>query len=198
MTVWFTSDLHLGHRMVAGLRGFGTEGESWVDIPAHDAALAKRWDALVDKRDTVWVLGDLCLQSRTATDRALEWIGSRPGTKHLVAGNHDRVHPGCERQGYKHLRQYLEVFESVQPFARRRILGQDVLMSHFPYSGDHTAEDRFPEWRLPDTGKWLLHGHTHSRSAGEGRMIHVGVDAWDLEPVPLETIELIINSEEKS
>ncbi|MDR7166651.1 hypothetical protein J2W56_000369 [Nocardia kruczakiae] len=40
----------------------------------------------------------------------------------------------------------------------------------FPFhgvaGGDHTAESRFEQWRLPATGdnagRWLLHGHTHN------------------------------------
>ena len=96
-------------------------------------------------------------------------------------------------------RRWFEVFESVQAFARIRIDGRPVLLSHFPYYGDHTALDRHSQYRLKDQGLWLLHGHTHSREKlgpfmlpvvtfnGEpfyqGRQLHVGVDAWDLHPV---------------
>ena len=44
-------------------------------------------------------------------------------------------------------------------------------------------------------GKFLIHGHSHKKSkvSEDGFMIHVGVDAWDYRPVPLEAIEDIIN-----
>jgi calcineurin-like phosphoesterase family protein len=54
---------------------------------------------------------------------------------------------------------------------------------------------------------WLLHGHTHSREktgpsrlpvvtfgggpSWPGRQVHVGLDAWDLRPVPLHVIEQV-------
>jgi calcineurin-like phosphoesterase family protein len=82
MTVWFTSDLHIGHRLVAGLRGF----ESTDD---HDEAIFDRWDERVRKEDQVWVLGDLAVSK---PDNALLELRGLPGVKHLVAGNHDPVH----------------------------------------------------------------------------------------------------------
>jgi len=188
--IFFTSDLHIGHQRVAGLRGFETTGE-------HDAALAERWDTLVnphhDRPDQVWVLGDISSGGTRAETEALAWIMQRPGIKHLITGNHDNCHP-MRRESHRFQRKFLGVFESVQPFAVRKIRGQYVKLSHFPYagSGDHTEEERFAEWRLPDTGNILLHGHIHSAERQRGREIHVGVDAWGLTPVPLETIEEMI------
>ncbi len=83
--------------------------------------------------------------------------------------------------------------------------GTEVLLSHFPYHRDR-GEARHTQWRLPNEGRWLLHGHTHGTERvtysvarlGESihkktvREIHVGVDAWDLTPVPLTTIASLI------
>lgn len=180
-SIWFTSDLHVGHRMVAGLRGFGD------DIASHDAELAARWDAVVRPVDQVWVLGDVAGR-RGDEYRGLEWIAARPGLKHLIAGNHDSCHP-LHSQAHREQRLYLAVFESVQQSGMRKILGHKVLLSHFPYCADHTAEARYPEWRFPDLGRWLLHGHTHSTVQQRGRELHVGVDAHDLGPVSLHWVE---------
>lgn len=176
---WYTSDPHIGHRLVTRLRGFGEDTE------AHDAALAHAWDETVDRSDTVWVLGDLCLSQLA---RALVWIKDRPGTKHLVLGNHDGGHP-MHRRAHRLHAKYLTVFDSVQASARQRLDGQEVLLSHFPYATDHGFESRFPQWRLPDLGAWLLHGHTHSSErVTSDHEIHVGVDAWYLAPVSQDTI----------
>ncbi|WP_232839972.1 MULTISPECIES: metallophosphoesterase [Nocardia] len=182
--IWLTSDLHVGHRMVAGLRGFGD------DIDAHDATLAANWDRLVRPVDQVWLLGDLTGR-RGDEARGLAWIAARPGVKHLIAGNHDAVHP-LHSQAYKMLPEYLKVFATVQQSATRKIGGHRVLLSHFPYGGeggDHTATIRYPEWRFLDTGRWLLHGHTHSPHRQRGRQLHVGVDAHGLSPVSLHWVE---------
>ncbi len=57
--VWYTSDLHIGHRLIAGgLRG------GFDDSDDHDAELARRWDNDVSAGDTVWVLGDISAGGR--------------------------------------------------------------------------------------------------------------------------------------
>lgn len=182
MTVYFTADLHLGHAMVAGLRGFTTS-------EAHDATVASNWLKTVRKEDTVWVLGDVALGGLT---RALDLVASLPGRKHLITGNHDKCHP-MHRDSYRWQPEYLRAaFDSVQAFALRKIDGQKVLLSHFPYTADHTEDVRYTEWRLPDTGLPLLHGHTHSRERGTPHEVHVGLDAWDLHPVSLEVISSVL------
>ncbi|WP_280420043.1 metallophosphoesterase [Nocardia carnea] len=181
--IWFTSDLHIGHIKVAELRGFNTD--------IHDQVLADRWDRTVGPKDQVWVLGDISAGGDRAETAALEWVAARPGIKHLIAGNHDGCHP-LHRLSHRWQPIYLDVFASVQQSAVRRIAGERVLLSHFPYPGpgdDHTDETRYPDYRFIDTGRWLLHGHTHHWKAQRGRQLHVGVDAHRLTPVPLRWVE---------
>lgn len=190
MRTWFTADLHIGHQKVAEIRlGQG------VTTGYHDDLLAENWDSLIEPEDTIWVLGDISAGGSTAQRNALEWVKQRPGTKHLIAGNHDGCHP-MHRNSHKWQPVYLEAFASVQMAARRRFTKYQthtsVLLSHFPYEGDREFT-RYPEWRLRDEGHPILHGHTHSvmkRSHSEGLtpQVHVGVDAWDLWPVSLEAV----------
>ena len=113
MGVWFTSDLHLGHRMVSRLRGFQEPAE-------HDDAVADGWVSRVRKDDQVWVLGDLAVSSPAA---ALARIATLPGEKHLITGNHDGCFP-AHRDAYRQQRKYLEVFSSVQSVAGRKVTGR--------------------------------------------------------------------------
>lgn len=181
--VWFTSDLHFGHRLVAGHRGFDSVDE-------HDAAIVENWKRHVGPSDHVWVLGDIAVSSPTY---ALSVIADLPGEKHLISGNHDGCHP-MHRDAHKRIRSYLDIFASVSPAARRRIEGSEVLLSHFPYGRDR-GEVRYTQWRLRDEGRWLLHGHTHGPEKRTGREIHVGLDAWNLKPVNLGTIADLIREE---
>ncbi len=204
---FYTSDLHLDHEKVATLRGFESTA-------AHDAELVSRWCAVVHPEDTVYVLGDVTgTQRKDTLEYALGVLRSLPGKKHLNAGNHDPVHPMHRRSFARWFPRYAEVFETVSPFLRRRIGGHEVVLSHFPYAeygeGPHRGgaeASRYNQWRLPDLGLPILHGHTHqpekvhrqARPAPAGEVafssgIHVGVDAWGLAPVPQEAIIAILD-----
>ncbi|MFC7450527.1 metallophosphatase [Rhodococcus daqingensis] len=198
MSVYFTSDLHLGHAKIAEHRGYGTTEH-------HDTAIYGALCAL-PRGSQLWILGDISAGSRGAETYALAMLGAiaNEGVElHLIAGNHDSCHP-MHRDAHKHQRRFLDVFWTVQPFARRRIGAEPVLLSHFPYKGDHTPQDRATQYRLRDEGMWLLHGHTHApdrlsggRMGPDGRwwtghrQIHVGWDAWQ-RPVHLDELDELI------
>lgn len=172
--VWFTSDTHLGHEFVARIRGYDT-------VKDHDGAVSKSIHKRVRTGDDLWVLGDVALGDRAVGLRA---IGQWPGRKHLVIGNHDRCHPSM-KNAHAHQHEYLEVFDTVQIAARIRHGGETFLLSHFPYVGDGSrgGPGRFQQWRLPDFGTTLIHGHTHDRdrrttSPAGTLQLHVGWDAW--------------------
>lgn len=214
--VWFTSDLHIGHAKVAEER-----------MPEHDPAfgametvLANNWDKVVDDDDVIWVLGDISCGKTPDQWEALDWVDRRPGRKRLILGNHDGPHPK-HRDAHKWLQPYSEVFEHVSTAARIRVPQPNghltALLSHFPYTGDHSATDRDTQWRLKDEGVILLHGHTHSaeRLSIGGReaarrgaalrakparvnQIHVGLDAWNLAPVSLYEITQCVMAGELS
>ncbi len=207
MNVYFTSDLHLGHVKVAQARGHATS-ERHTDAILDQLLVLPRGSQL-------WILGDLSAGGRADEDYALDVlrsVASQGIELHLIAGNHDSVHP-MHRDAHRHQRRFLEVFTSVQPFARRRIAGQQVLLSHFPYIGDHTETERHEQYRLRNEERWLLHGHTHSAYRGPGwcrivrfdgethatfpahRQIHIGWDAWN-RPVHLDEIAAIIGGHE--
>lgn len=176
--VRFTSDLHLGHEKVAGLRGFDS-------VRDHDAVILANWQRTVGPNDIVWVLGDITLGSR---GQALAALYALPGRKRLILGNHDAGHPSNSRHPYRWGDEYAVVFEHVASSARIKLQGTEALLSHFPYDRDR-GPARHLQWRLPDLGVPLVHGHTHgterlSRSALGTPELHVGLDAWDLTPVP--------------
>ncbi len=198
---WFTSDLHFSHKRVAQLRGFTKEVPDFLgdpdavltigDTEAHDAAIIENWNRVVNPEDTVWVLGDVGMGH---LPRFEEQLSQLRGRKHLITGNHDDPWPG-NRDSFKYQRSWLERFESVQPFARKKIDGITVLLSHFPYDGDHTEEERCTQYRLRHYGEWLLHGHTHWKhiQSHHGHQIHVGLDAWGLEPASMSSIQKLIH-----
>ena len=83
--IYFTADLHFGHSNIlkhSPKRPFSDT----VDIVAHDEWLLDLWKSTVDKRDTVYILGDLTFLKSENARHLLEKL---PGQKFLIEGNHD-------------------------------------------------------------------------------------------------------------
>lgn len=195
---WFTSDTHFGHRLVAALRGFapgalledGTVDRTVITpghVRAHDEHIIESWNRHVAPEDTVWHLGDLTLKRAAEVAPILARLN---GNLRIVLGNHDRAHPLMGHKAIAETRALYEAgVEYVTPFAEvpvqlpkgRPDPAMRVMLSHFPYHGDHTESPREAQWRLRDEGRVLLHGHTHTAYATmpeHTRQIHVGWDTW--------------------
>lgn len=191
-----TSDPHFGHFKVSQIRGF-------VNTDQHDEAVLGSYRRALRQGDDLWILGDLTAGGKASEERALDLLLDLKHEKgvrlHLVNGNHDSV-SGVHRDGFKRQRRFMLTFDSVQDFARKRGPGRvPVFLSHYPFAsagdGPHREGARYLQYRLPDMGDWLLHGHTHQPERVSGpRSIHVG---WDAHrgPVPWGQIEQIIEKE---
>ncbi len=191
MNVWITADLHLGHQLVAELRGFTTTAD-------HDQAVLDGINRL-PRGAQLWILGDLSAGGRRAETAAFDALRSvrHDPAMHLIAGNHDSCHP-MHRTAHRRLPAFLDgPFASVQSATRRRYNGRPLVLSHFPYGGDH-GPDRFTQWRLRDLGVPIIHGHTHStrrysRSGAGTPQVCVGLDAWDMRPASIDAIYRVLD-----
>jgi calcineurin-like phosphoesterase family protein len=186
--VWFTADTHFSHRMLVekGHRPFAT-------VEDMNDALITGWNETVRPGDVVWHLGDWAMGPARAH---LPILGQLHGTVHLIAGNHDAPWPGF-RDAHKHQAVWVAAgFASVQAFARRRIGGREVMLSHFPYEGDHVDGDRGGQYRLRAEGLPVLHGHVHDawliRSHGPTVQVNVGVDVRGFRPVHLDHLAAVL------
>jgi len=186
MTVWFTADLHLGHANIISYCN-----RPFPDVAAMNDELMGRWNDVVAPTDTVWVLGDVALG---AIDQTLAMVSRLTGHKRLLAGNHDRCWAGNGRRARGWTERYRDAgFDEVhQGEVALDLEGVGVTACHFPYRGDSHDEDRYLEHRPVDRGGWLLHGHVHERWRQWGRMINVGVDAWDYRPVSAPTLASLV------
>ena len=105
--VWFTSDLHFGHKNI------GTFRDRVNDSEGNTALIRDDWERCVSKRDTVWMLGDIAFD-----DEGFRDVRLLPGTKNLVLGNHD-TYP---------IRMYAAAFNKVKGLARYK----NSWLSHSP------------------------------------------------------------------
>lgn len=199
MATYFSSDQHFGHERVCAL-----SGRPFSCVEEMNETLIENWNATVTPDDTVYVLGDVVMGH---IDKTLPLCAGLNGRKILVSGNHDRTWVGYgahyrasakQKQTdwakrYKEEGGFISVFDGSEAMGLPLLDELPVLTCHFPYTGDHTAEERYLEYRPKDDGQWLLHGHVHEEWKVRGRMINVGVDVWDYTPVSESTlVDLIL------
>lgn len=189
--LYFTSDLHFGHTAVLSFCD-----RPWTDTEEMEKALITRINSRVGPDDTLVVVGDAFFTGSTVRSDILSRIN---GTKILVQGNHDKGKTQID--GFDLTVQSMELL----------IAGQRVSVSHYPFKPER-FKLRMPWWkamvcdienlvrfyhkRLKDEGQYLIHGHTHSRKKFEGRLLHVGCDAWNWYPISLKQLESHISKEE--
>lgn len=158
-----------------------------------DEAIIANWNAVVGIDDIVYHLGDVALGTIA---ESLPKVKRLNGYKICVLGNHDRpfMRHGKADQ-YDWWDKYKDVFEEVWDWSGGDVYLNDIqfALSHFPYTGDHTPEDRHSDKRPVDRGLPLIHGHTHSTDtvtlSNQGTFqYHVGQDAHAFRPVHEQTI----------
>lgn len=189
MNVWFSADLHLGHKRIIELCD-----RPFEDVESMNAGIVELFNTRVKPEDELWLLGDICMGPLA---ESLEVLSRINGRKILVPGNHDRISPAYHHKGDRAAKvsrfaaQYHEVFDELiwkDPWSYNVGAGREVLLSHFPYVGDSHGEDRYADLRPVDRGVPLIHGHVHGEWRERDHMLNVGVDVWDFLPVPLDFI----------
>lgn len=147
--IWFTSDLHEGHRNIGKFRRL----PQWaLDEAKGDSTLANtiwidtHWRRLVSgKRDIIYCLGD-----NAFTEWGIDQIAARPGDKRMMGGNHDDLP----------VESYLRAFSNVRGCEKR----YGLWLSHFP---QHPVELR---------GNMSGHGHVHYATIDDWRYINLCCD----------------------
>lgn len=202
MTEFYTADLHLFHPKVAELRGFNS-------ARSHDIGIMARIFSTMKPGDTLHILGDLSQDKYT--DNAMRLVLSSLHFYrvecHLIAGNHDDFHP-LHRNAHKStaygafdfMGEPTARFASVRSVGTTKIASTRAILSHFPYTGDHTKADRYTQWPPRDMGAPIIHGHTHattpvSYSTNGTLQVCVSLDAWGLKPVAKHELDTLITKE---
>jgi calcineurin-like phosphoesterase family protein len=78
MSVFFIGCLHFGHKWMATHRGFQDEFY-------HDEHIIEQWNKVINKKDLVWILGDVTMEDPKHYYR----LDALNGRKKAVLGNHD-------------------------------------------------------------------------------------------------------------
>ena len=180
--VWFTSDLHFGHRTVLRFCD-----RPWVDEKEMQAGLIENWNITVGDNDVVFVLGDtFWFNDSRIIKKVLDQLKGKD--IYILPGNHDE-------------------FESYHRVVDPRIhLCADVVCCWFTQEGQPKREvwlSHYPmsTWPHRENGAWQLFGHIHSRpgrdeGVDQDLQLHwnqtdVGCDYWGWKPVSLNHLTQI-------
>lgn len=152
--VWFTSDLHFGHKNILKhcpdriLEISNSIGNEEISIEKHDNFLIDRWNKTVSKNDTVYILGDFSFLNTIETKKLLAKLN---GNKHLILGNHDK--------SSENLYGYFKSISQIKEIKFKKVnwdfLDEDIIVicCHFPMI----------TWDRKEHGTIHVHGHTHGR-----------------------------------
>ncbi len=185
MGVYFTSDNHFGHENIIKYcdRPFASAEEM-------DRAMIERWNDAIGSKDVIYHLGDFTLNGYAF---AAQTFAQLNGTIMLLGTpwHHDRrwlnaegAGTPCNRVG-KLIAILPPMYFIPEYYPWDVGPGPDVVetmvnltLCHYPLA----------IWERKHYGAVHLHGHSHGRYKGEGRILDVGVDSWDFAPVSLERV----------
>lgn len=165
--IYYTSDLHLGHKNVIRLCG-----RPFADVDEMDEILINNWNKTVHADDEVYILGDLMFRA----EREPEWYLKRlKGKKRLILGNHD--------SSWINKVNLNDWFVSVD---RLKVINTGygkASLCHFPM--------------LDGEGRYLIHGHIHNKTSqnywailkDSERTLNAGVDINGFAPVTFEQLK---------
>jgi calcineurin-like phosphoesterase family protein len=131
--VWFTSDLHFGHK---NIQKFRLEIDS---IEQNEQRITLDWFSKVTKRDDVYILGDAAF-----TMDSLNLFSNLPGRKFLVRGNHDELDTQVYLKYFNDiygLKKYKEFWLSHAPIHPNELRGKINLHGHVHYTS--IDDDRY-------------------------------------------------------
>lgn len=171
--IYFTSDLHLGHKNIIRLCN-----RPFQNVNEMNETLIHNWNNIIQKDDTVYILGDLCFK------KEYDLIKKLSGHKILIRGNHDS------------LNYDVSLFDEICDFKVLKYNKMQFTLMHYP----------LVEWPHYFHGGFHLHGHQHNKSDYNLKMLEigikrydVGVDANEYKPISIdEIIEFFSDIKENS
>lgn len=158
MSIFLTSDLHLGHANIAGPKtsNWKTGYRNFDSVEEMDAHIIDNINKHVKQDDILWIVGDFAMGGHHKIPDYRNRIVC--SNIHIVLGNHDG-----------HIPKYAELFSSISAGKLIYVNKQGIYLHH-------TA---CRIWEGSHKGYQHAYGHSHGSLEGSpwGRSIDVGVDS---------------------
>jgi calcineurin-like phosphoesterase family protein len=168
--IYFTADQHFGHHNIIKY-----ENRPFKDTKEMDETMILKWNKVVHRNDTVYILGDVTFSKKESDVAAI--MEQLKGKKVLIKGNHDYfANKAWTAKYFDHVTDYLEI----------NCKGMKFCLMHYPMA----------TWNKKHHGAIHLHGHIHSNELPfeiGGKILNVGVDLFDYRPVSIDEVIQLTN-----
>lgn len=170
MSIYYISDLHLGHDNI--IRHCNRPFKNAEEM---DKVLIDNWNSVVTDKDDVYILGDFAF--RFERGKLEQYLSALKGRKYFILGNHDK-----EIRKLKHNDQFVWI----KDYAEISDNGRRVILSHYP----------MVEWNGYFRNSIHLYGHIHNNVENQAYKIvaqlqnayNVGADILDFTPQTLDDV----------
>lgn len=160
MSIWFTSDWHIGDNRLNILR------RPFKNYDEMFSKIREQHNSLVKPHDLVYVLGDVCCRD---TPGYLPLVKTFNGKKILIRGNHDRVISD---------KDFLIYFDQVIADGD----GLEIEIENIKFYLTH-----YPTTARSDV--FNLVGHVHDAWKFQANMINIGIDVNHFRPTSIDQIK---------
>lgn len=168
--IYYIADTHFGHNSVLKF-----DDRPFETIEEHDRCLMENWNARIQDRDDVYILGDFAYRN----EKPEEWYLERlKGKKHLIIGNHDSRLLENEAA--------MRYFESADKMLHVTDGRDELCLCHYPLA----------EWFGFYKGHYHIYGHIHNHDDETARFMktresafNAGCMLYGYTPVTLEEMK---------
>lgn len=158
---WVISDTHFFHKNIVEY-----EPVRKTLAQDHNQVMVDNWNNRVENQHTVLHLGDLALGQKQEFEAVAPVL---QGKKFIVLGNHDkRAKSWYQEMGFCIVPSFVMDFGEWK-----------VLFSHYP--DDEKKFVCYPK-------HLNVHGHVHSKTRDDKRLINVSVEVQNFQPQSIETL----------
>jgi calcineurin-like phosphoesterase family protein len=175
--IWFSADAHHNHARVLQYCN-----RPFTSVEDMDETIINNWNERVGHWDWIYYLGDFCFGDSA---KAQEYFGRLNGRIKFILTpfHHDRFwyDPNVTYRTLNANVEFLPMIHLLR-LSRREV----IVLCHYP----------FASWERQIHGAIHLHGHSHGRYQGKGKIMDVGVDANQFYPVSLEQVRKFMAGKE--
>ena len=171
--VWFTSDLHFGHKNVIEYAK-----RPFANVDEMNATMISNWNARVQPEDTVYIVGDFALCNPNKAKALLKELN---GSKRLVRGNHDKWVKDSDVQVFDWVKD-LHTVKVEDPDAHGGV--QRIVLCHYAMR----------VWDQRHRGAWHLYGHSHGSLPDDkkSKSFDIGVDNHGFKPLSYDEVKALM------